>query len=757
MRARPDAVTKSGARPIVILVAAAIFVAILFDCLRIQTEMSRQRDQVAQRAIDLGQVLAATITPLLDTDTNHTLQEVVQTFGSRERLTGLAVYNKTGTPLAMTAGVPEFGEPLARVADAIRTSKPLQEWTLGTKLVHSYTLPLVRQNMVAGVMVLFHDASDLEGWSLGFWELDAVRVLLEVVLVAGLALVVVRRNVDAPVKTTAEWIRRFRTGDVADLVRIPTPKVFEPLVEEVMHLTRSVVAARAAAEEEARLRDSAEAIWTPERLKEHMRVRLQARSLVVVSNREPYIHVKKGREIRCIVPPSGVVTATEPVLRACGGTWIAFGGGDADRETSDADGRLKVPPDDPRYTLRRVWLTPEEETGHYYGFSNEGLWPLCHIAHTRPSFDIEDWQQYQAVNAKFASATVEELEGVLNPYVLVHDYHFALVPQLIKAKRPDARVAIFWHIPWPNPEAFSICPWQKELLKGLLGADLVGFHIQFHCNNFLETVDRALESRIDRETFAINRMGHTTWVKPFPISVAFPPAASEPAAGPVDTEQLKAELFRRLRVRATHLGVGVDRLDYTKGLMERFRSLERFLDNYPSYRGKLTFVELGAPSRTRIQEYRDLGGSLEAEAERINRRFADGDWRPLVLLQAQHTHDDIRPFYQAADFCLVTSLHDGMNLVAKEYVAARDDERGALILSCFTGAARELEQALIVNPYDLEQVSEAIHSALEMSPMESRTRMVGMRRQIKEANVYRWAGNVFSELCQIGANRATTR
>ncbi|NOT28535.1 MAG: trehalose-6-phosphate synthase [Acidobacteria bacterium] len=754
--ARPDAATKSGARPIVILVVAAVFVAVLFDCLRIQTEMSRQRDEIARRAIDLGQALAASITPLLGTDASETLKEVVQAFGSREGLTGLAVYNEAGAPLAMTAGVAEFGEPLTRVADAIRTSKPLQEWTFGTRLVHSYTLPLVRQNMVAGVMVLFHDASDLEGWSLGFWELDAMRVLLEVMLVAGLALVVVRRSVDAPVKSTAEWIRRFRTGDVVDLVRLPTSRVFEPLVEEVMHLTKSVVAARKAAEEEARLRDLAEAIWTPERLKEHMRVRLQARSLVVVSNREPYIHVKKGRDIRCIVPPSGVVTATEPVLRACGGTWIAFGGGDADRETSDADGRLKVPPDDPRYTLRRVWLTAEEENGHYYGFSNEGLWPLCHIAHTRPSFEIEDWEQYQAVNAKFASATVEELEGVLNPYVLVHDYHFALVPQLIKAKRPDARVAIFWHIPWPNPEAFSICPWQKELLKGLLGADLVGFHIQFHCNNFLETVDRALESRIDRETFAINRMGHTTWVKPFPISVAFPTATSEPTlTGPVDTERLKAELFRRLRVRATHLGVGVDRLDYTKGLMERFRSLERFLDNYPSYRGKLTFVELGAPSRTRIQEYRDLASALEAEAERINRRFSDGDWRPLVLLQGQHTHDDIRPFYQAADFCLVTSLHDGMNLVAKEYVAARDDERGALILSCFTGAARELEQALIVNPYDLEQVSEAIHTALEMSPMESRTRMVGMRQQIKEANVYRWAGSVFSELCQIGANRAT--
>jgi trehalose 6-phosphate synthase len=744
---------RHSVRPVVALVVGATLVAVLFDCLRLQTDMARQRDEIERRAIALSADLAASITPLLDTGPSAALQEIVEAFGDRERLTGLAVYNEAGTALAITAGVLEFRAPLARVADAIRMSQPLQRWTLGEKLVYSYTLPLLRQGMVVGAMAVFHDASDIGSWSLALWRLDAMRVLLEALLVATVAAVVMRRSITSPVNSTVEWIRRFRTGDLVGSVTLPTSRVFEPLVKEVMHLAKSITAARAAAEEEARLRDAAESIWTPERLKEHMRARLRAQSLIVVSNREPYVHVRKGRDVHCTVPASGVVTATEPVLRACGGTWIAFGGGDADRETSDLNGRLRVPPDDPRYTLRRIWLTAEEENGHYYGFSNEGLWPLCHIAHTRPSFEIEDWAQYQAVNAKFADAVVEELEGVSDPCVLVHDYHFALVPQLIKAKRPDAKVAIFWHIPWPNPEAFGICPWQKELLTGLLGADLVGFHIQFHCNNFLETVDRTLESRIDRETFAINRMGHTTWVKPFPISVAFPATSLKPSVAP-DGQRLKEELFRRLRVRATHLGVGVDRLDYTKGLPERFRALERFFDNYPSYRGKLTFVELGAPSRTRIQEYRDLAGALEAEVERINRRFADGEWRPLVFLQGQHTHDEIRPFYQAADFCLVTSLHDGMNLVAKEYVAAREDEQGVLILSCFTGAARELEQALIVNPYDLEQVSEAIHNALDMNPVEMRTRMIAMRRQVKDANVYRWAGNVLSELCQIGSVRA---
>jgi trehalose 6-phosphate synthase len=742
---------RTSLRPAVWLVVGATLVAALFDCLRIQTETTRRKSDIERRAVELSVGLATRMTPLLEKGP-RALQEAVEAVGARDRQVGLAIYNEAGEALAMTAGFAGLRGSLAGVTDAMRSSQPLEQWTLGKTLVYSYTLPLLRRGVVVGAMVVFQDATDIASWPMAFWRLDAMRVLLEGLLVASIAAFAMRRSLASPVNRTAEWIRQFRTGALAGPVGLPTSRLFEPLTAEVMHLARSITAARAAAEEEARLRDAAESVWTPERLKEHMRTRLGAQSLVVVSNREPYVHVRRGRDLHCLVPASGVVTATEPVLRACGGTWIAFGGGDADQETADLRGRLRVPPDDPRYTLRRIWLTAEEENGYYYGFSNEGLWPLCHIAHTRPSFEIEDWEQYKAVNAKFAEATVEELEGVAHPCVLVHDYHFALVPQLIKAKRPDAKVAIFWHIPWPNPEAFGICPWQKDLLAGLLGADLVGFHIQFHCNNFLETVDRALESRIDRETFAINRLGHTTWVKPFPISVAFPAGPTEPAPSP-DRGRLKEELCRRLRVRASHLGIGVDRIDYTKGLLERFRALERFFENHPSYRGKLTFVELGAPSRTRIEEYRDLGAALETEAARINRRFADGEWKPLVFLQGQHTHDDIRPFYQAADFCLVTSLHDGMNLVAKEYVAARDDEQGVLILSCFTGAARELEQALIVNPYDLEQVSEAIHGALEMNPLERQSRMAGMRRHLKEANVYRWAGNVLSELCQIGTTR----
>ncbi len=345
-----------------------------------------------------------------------------------------------------------------------------------------------------------------------------------------------------------------------------------------------------------------------------------------------------------------------------------------------------------------------------------------------PLFRATDWQYYQDVNRKFADAVLEEIESVGKPVVLVQDYHFALLPRLIKEMRPDARVAIFWHIPWPNPEAFGICPWQRQLVDGLLGADLIGFHIQSHCNNFLETVDRVVESRVDWEHFSVLRQDHRTMVRPFPISVAF-----TDDDGAEDTNQgssyfERSALMRSLGVEATFMGIGVDRVDYTKGILERFLAIERFLEKYPSYQGKFTFVQIGAPSRTHIKRYHDLLAEVEAEADRINWRFQSGKWKPIVFLKRQHSHQEIEPYYRAADLCLVTSLHDGMNLVAKEFLAARRDERGVLILSRFTGAARELRDALLVNPYDIDQIADAIRAALEMEPEDRQLRMHRMRQ-----------------------------
>jgi len=522
-------------------------------------------------------------------------------------------------------------------------------------------------------------------------------------------------------------------------------------------MAESLFAARAAAATEARLRDAGEHVWTAERLAVHMRRHSGSSSIFVVSNREPYMHVRQGREIKCVVPPSGLVTALEPILQACDGVWIASGSGNADAMMVDNFNRLRVPPDDPRYTLRRVWLTEEEEAQYYDGFANEGLWPLCHIAHTRPIFRAADWDCYQRVNARFANALLEEMEDTTDPIVFVQDYHFALLPRLVKAVRPDARVAIFWHIPWPNPEAFGICPWQNELLDGLLGADLVGFHIPLHCSNFLASVDRALEARTDREHMTVLRNGHQAIVRPYPISVAFDGPILDledltPAEVELEDEKLayaRDVLLKDFGIRAKTVLLGVDRMDYTKGIIERLDAIENLFEEHPWYRERVTMVQIAAPSRTRISSYAELGRNIEETVERINRRFQTSHWKPIVLVDRQASHEEVSRWYRVADVCVVTSLHDGMNLVAKEYVAAREDERGVLVLSKFTGAAVELQDALVVNPYDIEGVADAIHQALEMSRNEVRQRMRRMRRQVMEHNIYRWAANILGDLREV--------
>jgi alpha,alpha-trehalose-phosphate synthase [UDP-forming] len=573
-------------------------------------------------------------------------------------------------------------------------------------------------------------------------------VIAQVLLVVFVTILIIRWTIVLPLSRTAQWMKDLRSGHASPRPPLPNDAFFGPLSQEVANLSRSLAEARATAQEEARLRETGVSMWTAERL----RVSVQSKPLgplFVVSNREPYMHVHHGKNIEMVIPASGLVTALEPVLRACDGTWIAFGSGDADRETVDRHDRLRVPPEKAEYTLRRVWLSKETEQGYYYGFSNEGLWPLCHIAHTRPIFRASDWQAYEEANRKFADAVLEELEGVEQALLLIQDYHFALLPRMVKQARPDVRIAIFWHIPWPNPEAFGICPWQRELIDGLLGADLVGFHTQAHCNNFLETVDATLESRIEWEHFAVKRSGHSTAVRPFPISVDF--RETQTAAAEITTSpyEIRSSLLKNLGIKASFLGVGVDRVDYTKGILERFRGVERFLEKYPVYVGKFTFVQIGAPSRTHIPRYHDFLDEVQAEANRINLRFQTPEWKPIALLIRHHSHSEIMPYYRAADLCMVTSLHDGMNLVAKEFVATREDEEGALILSQFTGASRELRDALIVNPYDADQLAEAIRMALEMDANDRHLRMQRMRRIVREHNVYTWAGNLISDLSDI--------
>jgi trehalose-6-phosphate synthase len=738
-------------RLIISLIVGVTLVSLGFSYYEVAREKRALRNDLERRAEVLGESVAGNVEKAWETGSERGLQRLVQRFGNREHLLGVAVYDRQGKVVAITS---ELGNVLittpSDVTQAISEGRAESSFVrLGGDPVHILALPLHRQDEVVGGLAVVHDVSYIRAQSLRAWREVFVRVLVQVFLIVFITLLIVRWSIAGPIARAAQWMRALRMGRVSSRQQMPDLELFRPLAWEVATLAESLSQARSAAENEARLRQASESMWTADRLAVQVQSRLDGGRLFVVSNREPYLHQRNGKSMEVIVPPSGLVTALGPVLDACDGTWIAHGNGDADSEVVDSHNRLRVPPENPRYTLRRVWLSKEEEEGYYYGFANEGLWPLCHIAHTRPIFRALDWQHYQDVNRKFTAAVLEEIEGIPKPVVLVQDYHFALLPRLIKEKRPDARVAIFWHIPWPNPEAFGICPWQRQLVEGLLGADLVGFHIQSHCNNFLQTVDRVVESRVDWEHFSVLRQKHRTMVRPFPISVSLTDDESVESYHQDVNYLERSALMRNLGVEAAFMGIGVDRVDYTKGILERFRAVERFLEKYPNYQGQFTFVQIGAPSRTHIKRYHDLLAEVEAEAERINWRFQTSKWKPIVFLKRQHSHEEIERYYCAADLCLVTSLHDGMNLVAKEFLAARRDERGVLILSQFTGAARELRDALLVNPYDIEQTAEAIRAALEMEPEEKQLRVHRMRRAIKEHNIYRWAGSLITELCEV--------
>ena len=748
--------------PLIISVAV---VSSLFAAYQVRTERRNLRNEVSRRAEVLGESLQENVEPLLErggSRENKNLQRLVARYGQREHLQGVAIYDPDGNAEAMTAGLPAIFEtrPAAATHAARRDSNYGEFTTLhigqGADAkeapMYIYALPLHRDDSPAGSLALFHDTSYIDE-QVALTLRDAlINAAIQTLLISLLAMILVRWAFTAPLARTAKWLRTMRTGEGHASPVAPQGEIFAQLHKEVTHLAKDLTAARASAEEEARLRDSNASLWTAERLRVSLRNKLQEKPLFVVSNREPYLNVfePKDNSIQLIIPASGVVTAIEPVLVACAGTWIAHGSGSADREVSDASDHQRVPPDHPSYTLRRVWISNEEEKGYYQGFSNEGLWPLCHIAHTRPVFRPEDWVHYQRVNRRFADAVLQEMESTESPILLAQDYHLALLPRMVKEARPDARVAIFWHIPWPNAEVFGICPWQRELVDGLLGADLIGFHIQSHCNNFLETVDRAVEALTAWDRFAVNRQGHVTRVRPYPISVAFPENEHPPAQEVKTAGEERAALLHELGLEGgSLLGVGVDRIDYTKGIIERFRGIEHFLNNYPNYQHRFTFIQIGAPSRTEIDRYKHFLDEVTAEADRINTRFQSGRWKPIVLLKKHHSHAEISRYYHAASVCLVTSLHDGMNLVAKEFVASRDDELGVLLLSTFAGAAHELPDALLVNPYDVQQLADGIHRSLEMPAEEQTRRMQRMRQAVREHNVYRWAADLLSDLTEI--------
>jgi trehalose 6-phosphate synthase len=651
-----------------------------------------------------------------------------------ERLLALAFCDGNAKILYRT---PTFPESLGCASSSSheKVDGPLRQLPQGS--VHVAIHPMELEGGQKGSLILVHDMSFVERRSA-----DTRKYVILLFALLGVVTSVI--TVFVAHLSWRGWMDGVRAmlrgeGILKPFSQPAVASELQPLVGDLRTLLRAL-------DTERRFADDSTITWSPDSLRKLLQKQLTGEKIIVVSNREPYIHIKKEDHVVLNRPASGLVTAVEPVMRACSGTWIAHGSGSADRDTADRHDRVQVPPEHPEYTLRRIWLTKEEEDGYYYGFANEGLWPLCHIAHVRPIFRSTDWLQYVAINQRFADAVAKESDSD-DPVVLVQDYHFALLPGMIRKVLPKATIITFWHIPWPNPESFGICPWREELLKGMLGSTILGFHTPYHCKNFLETVDRYLETRIEHESSTISRRGTLTMVESYPISIQWPPPwqDSQPSI-----ELCQEEIRKALGLPMDHkIGIGVDRQDYTKGILERFRAVENMLELHPEMVERFTFIQIAAPTRSALDDYQAFETQVRNLAARINQRFSSGIWQPICLKAEHHEPEVVNRYYRAADVCMVTSLHDGMNLVAKEFVASRDDEQGVLVLSQFTGAAHELHEALIINPYHIEQTAEALYRALIMPDFEQRERMLSMRALVRDFNVYRWAGRMLLDAARV--------
>jgi len=712
--------------PLVLTLVAAVYLALpLLD----RVTLGRFGRDLDLRGEVVADALAEAIAKALADPKDARLQALLDNTARDERLRAVGLCAPDGRVLRRSARFPA-SLSCGQARRVAARADPMLHIEGGSMHVGMY-----RVNGAAGPvgdLVLLHDMSFIERRSL---ETRQYLVILIAALGAAIAIVTV-------VVAQLSWrgwvsgVRALLRGEALSRPLLsPTPEL-APVAADLRTRLQDL-------DDEYRRAQGPQAEWSPDRLRSLLRTHLRGDEIIVVSNREPYIHESTPDGIIVKRPASGLVTAVEPVMRACSGTWIAHGSGSADAQTVDAHDRVLAPPGRGEYTLRRIWLSQDEEQGYYYGFANEGLWPLCHVAHVRPVFREQDWQAYREVNQRFADAVVAEARSE-DPVVLVQDYHFALLPAMIRARLPRATILSFWHIPWPNPESFGICPWRREIVRGMLGSTILGFHTRFHCKNFIETVDRYLEARIEHEHSTICFHNQDTLVQNYPISIEWPAAASTSAWPPV--AQCRRQVIERLGLAPDQvLAVGVDRFDYTKGILERMHAVERLLEGHPEWIGRFVLVQVAAPTRSSLEEYRSFQDRIHQATERINQRFGRADYRPIHLLAEHHDHDAVTELYRAADVGLVTSLHDGMNLVCKEFVAARDDERGVLILSCFAGAAREMSEALIVNPYHIEECAAALQRALTMPEAEQRERMASLRMTVRESNVFRWAGRMLTD------------
>lgn len=733
--------------PILIVVAAAFT---LFGYFQVRVEEGRFIDDLKRKSKHIAESMELSAKGVFAAKDMRNANYLVEKFETRERLQGCVLYDKDGNIIAITKRFNDWREKdKPYLKDLLSNKMPRGEMEkFKGYTVYSYILPITDdESQVLGLVEVIHDTSYVFTRLTELWKRISVTLIVLVITIFIIAIFLHQQIFSLPIQRLTEWFTHFQKGEIDGTHSIKEKGELGKLASEVEQAALSLRVARRTIFDEASVRLQQDETWTEVKLRDLVCAKLGENALFVVSNREPYMHVvdEVTGITKCIRPASGVVTAIHPILCACGGTWIAHGAGNADKKFVNSKDKLGVPPEDNRYILKRIWLNKEEEDGYYYGFSNEGLWPLCHNTHTRPIFRETDWNTYKKVNQKFADSVLEELPAK-NPFVFIQDYHFTLLGRMIKEKRSDATIALFWHIPWPTPESFSICPYQKEILDGMLGCDLIGFHVQSHCNNFLDTANRLLESRVDTERFSVSRLNKETFIRAFPISVNghVNKEAEMPDLGR-QTAKIKTEFDLEDKI----IGIGVDRIDYTKGIVERVLAIDRFFEKYPQYKKKVVFIQMAAPSRIHIKRYHDLMAEIDELVEKKNWKHTDGNWKPILYLKKHFSAEEIIPYYKMADFCLVSSLHDGMNLVAKEYVAAKEDLSGVLILSQFTGAARELTDAVQFNPYAIEEFAGVIKVSIEMSPDEKKKRMENMRKIIAKNNIYRWAGNIVTELTSL--------
>jgi len=485
--------------------------------------------------------------------------------------------------------------------------------------------------------------------------------------------------------------------------------------------------------------------WNKNTVLDLVKDKLSDHLFVVVSNRQPYIHKFVKGKPECMRGPGGVITALDPVMCQLRGLWVASGSGEADKEVAK-DSKVNVPPQNPSYVLRYVWLTKEENLGFYFGFSNQALWPLMHLVYIRPVIKEQDWLTYKEVNKKFAQAIYEEIKGK-KAVVFFQDYHLALASKYLKEIKPDVVTLLFWHIPWPTYDIFRILPQKQEVLEGLLSYDLLGFHVRSFCNNFLDAVAGELESKVNKDALSVVYKGRTTLVRDYPISVDYD-GINKMASQPAVDEAMKS-LSEEFGLGGKKVIAGLDRIDYTKGIPERILGLDKLLESRPELKEKIVFIQMGEISRIHLSQYKQLNDQINALVEEVNFKHGQGSWKPVIFVRRHLSFSELLAFYRLADVCLVTSLHDGMNLVAKEYISSQIDDNGSLVLSKFTGASRQLKDSLLVNPYSRTEVAGALYESLTMDQNAVKKKMKKLRRSVRSDNIWKWIGSIIADIPKV--------